>query len=313
MKEIGGYFELECGHTPLYHQEGIYLNLCRSGLRYLIRALDIKQIHVPLFTCHVVKDVIRQERCKVIDYHLTDDLMPASDFPKDDFIIYNNYFGVLGKNVEQLSKIYPNLIVDNAQAFYSMPDCRVALYSPRKFFGLPDGGILIGKDIPSLDLPVGHSMDVCSHLLRRHDFGAQAGYSEFVRNDKALEEYPLERISPLTLALMGNIDYDRVKQKRLENFEYLHERLHSAFPFALSEDDVPMVYPLYLENGAEIRAKLITNKVFVARYWPNVLDDVRPEDLEYRLTMNLLPLPIDQRYGKEEMDRMIGMICNQLV
>lgn len=308
MKAIGGYFELECGHTPLYHQEGIYLNICRSGLRYLIRTLGIKHMHVPIYTCHVVKGTICQEGCEVINYHLTEDLMPAIDFPKDDYIVYNNYFGCLGNNVEELAKRYPNLIVDNAQAFYATPKGRADIYSPRKFFGLPDSGILKGRDIPHLDLPQGHSIYVCSHLLRRLDFDAQAGYKEFARNDEALEQYPLERISPLTLALMGNINYEEAKQKRMVNFNYLHQHLQSSFPFAMTEDDVPMVYPLYLENGDEVRTKLIQNQIFVARYWPNVLNDAKPTDLEFSLTMNILPLPIDQRYGTEDMSRIISII-----
>lgn len=308
MKAIGGYFELECGHTPLYHQEGIYLNICRSGLRYLIRSLGIKHMHVPIYTCHVVKDTICQEGCEVINYHLTENLMPATDFPKDDFIIYNNYFGCVGNNVSELARQYPNIIVDNAQAFYAAPKGRADIYSPRKFFGLPDSGILKGRDIPQLALPQGHSINVSSHLLRRLDFDAQAGYQEFIRNDEALEQYPLERISPLTLALMGNIDYEEAKHKRLANFNFLHEHLQSSFPFAMKEDDVPMVYPLYLENGDVVRTKLIQNQIFTARYWPNVLNDARPTDLEFSLTMNILPLPIDQRYGKEDMDRIIKII-----
>ena len=310
MKAIGGYFELECGHTPLYHQEGIYLNICRSGLRYLIRTLGIKHMHVPIYTCHVVKDTISQEGCEVINYHLTEDLMPAIDFPKDDYIVYNNYFGCLGNNVAELAKRYPNLIVDNAQAFYATPKGRADIYSPRKFFGLPDSGILKGRDIPHLDLPQGHSINVSSHLLRRLDFDAQAGYKEFARNDEALEKYPLERISPLTLALMGNINYEEAKHKRMVNFNYLNQHLQSNFPFAMTEDDVPMVYPLYLENGDEVRTKLIQSQIFVARYWPNVLNDAKPTDFEFSLTMNILPLPIDQRYDKEDMNRIIEIIKN---
>lgn len=160
MKAIGGYFELECGKSPLYHEDGVYLNICRNAIRYLIRALGIRKIHLPYYTCHVVAEAIAQENCEIIRYRLDREMMPAIEFPKDDFIIYNNYFGVLGKKVEVLSKIYPNLIVDNAQAFYSRPECRAAVYSPRKFFGLPDGGILRSKDIPVLKLDRGHSIDV---------------------------------------------------------------------------------------------------------------------------------------------------------
>lgn len=305
MKAIGGYFELECGRAPLYYSDGIYLNICRNALRYLIRALGIKKLHVPLFTCQVVNDAIRQEGCDVLSYRLNANLMPIEDFPTDDFVLYNNYFGVLGNNVSEMAKYYPNLIVDNAQAFYSQPNCRAIIYSPRKFFGLPDGGILRGKDIPRLALEQGYSFEVTSHLLKRHDYGAQSSYSDFCRNDEALSKYPLERMSGLTSALMGNIDYEFVKQRRLENFQYIQEHLNSKFPINMADDDVPLVYPLMLEDGSVIRNRLIQNNIFCARYWPNVLDEAKETDREYNMAMNIVSLPVDQRYGKEDMERII--------
>lgn len=308
MKSIGGYFELECGKTPPYYCDGVYLNICRSAIRYLIRTLGIKRIHVPVYTCYVVNDAILQEGCKVASYTLDSNLMPTVEFPKEDFIIYNNYFGCIGNKVKELAALYPNLIVDNAQAFYSQPDCRAVIYSPRKFFGLPDGGILRGKDIPILQLNQGHSTDVTSHLLKRHDYGAQAGYHDFCANDEALKKYPLECMSSLTMALMGNIDYERIKEQRLANFFYLNEPLSTPFPISMNEDDVPLVFPLLVDNGDELRAKLIQNEIFCARYWPNVLCDADKSSVEYNLTKNIVAIPLDQRYGVEDMERIIETI-----
>ena len=308
MKAIGGYFELECGREPLYYQDGIYLNICRSALRYLIRALGIKKIHVPVFTCHVVNDSILQEGCKIETYRLNKSMMPDKEFPLEDYIIYNNYFGVLGNNVRELALHYPNLIVDNAQAFFSQPKCRATVYSPRKFFGLPDGGILRGEDIPILNLDQGHSFEVSSHLLKRIDFGAQAAYTDFTLNDEALEQYHLEQISNLTLTLMGNINYKLVKTRRLDNFYILKQSLPTDFSISMAEDDVPLVYPLLVKDGNTVRSKLIQNQIFCARYWPNVLKDSKPGELEYELTTNLVHLPIDQRYGKDDMDKIIQVI-----
>lgn len=308
MRSIGGYFELECGKSPLYYRDGIYLNVCRSAIKYLIRALGIKQIHVPLYTCHVVNDAIRQEGCEVISYTLGSDLMPTKEFAMNDFIIYNNYFGVIGNKVNKLASRYPNLIVDNAQAFYSKPKCRAVIYSPRKFFGLPDGGILRGKDIPLLELPHGHSFEVSSHLLKRHDYGAQAAYQDFCTNDEALEQYPLEKMSLLTKALMGNIDYEKARAQRLANFNYLHERIPTAFPISMASDDVPLAYPLLAESGDELRRYLIQNGIFCARYWPNVLNETEPSSLEHQLTTNIVSIPIDQRYDLKDMDYILKLI-----
>ena len=68
-----------------------------------------------------------------------------------------------------------------------------------------------------------------------------------------------------------------------------------------------MVYP-FLAPIKELREKVIENKVFVARYWPNVLDWTTEKEMEYILAYQMQPLPIDQRYGNEEMQRIIDLV-----
>ena len=36
--------------------------------------------------------------------------------------------------------------------------------------------------------------------------------------------------------------------------------------------------------------------------WPNVLEDVAENDLEYSYAQNILPLPCDQRYDEVDME-----------
>lgn len=308
MKSIGGYFELECGQSPLYYKDGIYLNLCRSALRYFIRALGIKRIHIPYYTCPVVAEAIQKEGCTVIKYLLTKDLMPTKDFPTHEFILYNNYFGVLGNNVQTLANQYPNLIADNAQAFFSSVCCRASVYSPRKFFGLPDGGILKGKDIPAIALNKGVSMNTVSHLLKRIEYGAENGYADFVSNDSRLDDYYPEMMSNLTHAIMGNIDYEDVKKKRLRNFEYLISNLDTKFPVSMAKDDVPLVFPLYIENGERIRKHLISKQIFCAKYWPSIENEVPSSSVEYSMIKDIIAIPIDQRYDISDMDYILKVL-----
>ena len=297
MTEIGGYFELECGHNPLYHK-GVCLNSGRNALRYIIRKLGIRKLHIPYYTCPVVNQAIEAEGCQIEQYELDTDFMPARDFPSNDFVIYNNYFGVCGKKVSELSARYPNLIVDNAQSFYSRQIGRAAFYSPRKFFGLPDGGIAIFKDeelnVRTLDLDVDSSLDRISHLVKRIELGASAGYEDFKAVSNRLVNLPVCAMSKLTTALFGNVDYKFVAALRQANFSILHEQLHSAFPFAIADDDVPMIYP-YVTDDATLRSRLISNKIYVAKYWPGLSSATNA------LAERIVPLPIDQRYGSVEM------------
>ena len=303
-KEIGGYFGLECGSAPLMHENGIYLNLGRSALRYVIRVLGIKRMHIPYYTCHTVAASLRAEDCEPVFYKIGDDFLPDRDFPKEDFILYNNYFGVCGAKVDAMVARYPNLVIDNAQAYYSQyysGNCgRAAIYSPRKFFGLPDGGILVGEGLPTLDLPQATSWQNMASLLKRIDINAQAGYEDFVKCDENMMDAPLLAMSKLTLALLRSINVKAAAERRRKNFAYLQQQLPTSFPLAMADDDVPMVYP-YITDDMHLRAKLIKQKIFVASYWPEVH---HCGDLQERI----LPLPIDQRYGEEEMKRIVNAV-----
>ena len=63
-----------------------------------------------------------------------------------------------------------------------------------------------------------------------------------------------------------------------------------------------------MEHGAEIRKRLQENKIFIPTLWPDVLENCDKTSLEYRYAKNILPIPIDQRYGMEEMEFIVDEI-----
>lgn len=313
-KEIGGYFSLECGHTPLYHQNGIMLNSARNALRYIIKAYNIKEIAVPYYTCPVVWQAIQIEGCRIIPYDIDDKFLPQQEFSNEIFILYNNYFGICHKNIDYLAQKYKNLIIDNAQAFYAAKQGIASFYSPRKFFGLPDGGIAICDKVYEENFETAVSYNLCSHLLKRLDLGAQSGYKDFQQNEDSFIEQPIQYMSLLTRSLMGNIDYERAKIKRLENFCCLHQALKkkNGLSINLSDDDVPMIYP-FKTDDLSLRQKLIQNKIFVAKYWPKEENNACMASIRAQtLADTIIPLPIDQRYDVEDMKHILSVIPEEI-
>ena len=67
--------------------------------------------------------------------------------------------------------------------------------------------------------------------------------------------------------------------------------------------DVPYAYPLYLDNGMDIKKRLSQVNIYVATLWPNVLND--GNDIERDFSKNILPLPCDQRYNENDMNYII--------
>jgi hypothetical protein len=60
-----------------------------------------------------------------------------------------------------------------------------------------------------------------------------------------------------------------------------------------------------------MRIHLIENKIFVAQYWLSIKDWLKNEDsYESYLVDNLIPLPIDQRYSKVDMDWIINKVID---
>jgi len=317
-KTIGGYFELELNDNgTIFHDNAIALNNGRNAFEYILRVKNIKKIHIPYYICDVVLQPINKLGIKYEFYPINKYLEPAKEFDlkSDEYLLYVNYFGVKNRLIKKLAKQYKNLIIDNAQAFFCLPEKNIdTFYSPSKFFGLPDGGFLYTNIEKScrLELEKDTSNKRCSHLLKRIDIGAEGGYQDFKENKKPLDNQPIKKMSDLTKRLLANVNFEIARQKRNENFVRLHSLLGSSNEFSQIIDykkvDGPMVYP-YLSEKKFLREYLIKNKIYVANYWIDVLKRVEIESYEYKLVKYLLPLPIDQRYGVKE----INMISNLLI
>ena len=147
-----------------------------------------------------------------------------------------------------------------------------------------------------------------SHLLKRVDIGAEAGYKDFRENDDSLCNQDIKRMSKLTESILSSIDYKAINLKRRQNYAFLNDVLGESnlIHLGMDEDAVPLVYP-YLTKDSSLKQKLIDNKIFVATYWPNVKEWTTVEMLERDLFECLIPIPCDQRYDKQDMDRIINL------
>jgi len=310
---IGGYYELELNNTGLYHQGGIYLNTGRNCLEYIIRAKKYRKIYIPYYTCSVILEPLEKLNVEYQFYNIDSNLDPIINFSlkKDEAFLYTNYFGLKQKTVEVLAEKLSNLIIDNAQAFFCPPlPCIDTFYSPRKFFGIPDGGILFTNSLLNIYIPTAKSIDRLSHLFLRIEENAEYGYNHFKTNDQALNNLPIQYMSRITDKILSNIDYKHALNIRNRNFKFLHEKLGCRNKFHFDQNSCkhgPMVYPFWTENH-ELREILIKQNIYIAKYWPNVTLWTNPSFIEYILTEYVVPLPVDQRYEKQHMELIIGII-----
>ena len=313
MQPIGGYFSLELSYGEEYHKDAIRLNTGRNCLEFILRAKGYKKVYLPYYTCEVVLEPFKKLGISYEFYHIDINFEIRDSFTlkADEALLYVNYYGLKQRYVEQLAnKTGDRLIVDNTQAFYAKPIEGIdTFYTCRKFFGVPDGAYLYTDAKVDFKMDQDVSYDRVSFLVKRLDLGVEAGYADFHEQSKRLVGQPIKRMSNLTTQLMNGIDYQTAAQKRRENYYYLHQNLAETnqISLELDEDAVPMVY-LYLTKNGRLKQKLIDERIYVATYWPNVLEWSKDIDLECVLVRNTCFLPIDQRYGIGEMERIINVI-----
>ncbi len=316
-REIGGYLNLELSpKASSLHQAGFFVNSGRHAIEYCIRTIpNMKKIWLPYFTCRVVSVLEQKMGIQVERYHINRNLEIADEIILGDneYLLVTNYFGIKDAYIDKLAKKYGNrLIIDNAHALFKshIPGTMTA-YSPRKVVGIPDGGIAF-TCFPSLDVKLEYDMsyDRCSAFIKRYDLGSAAGYADSKECNKAIEKQPLKKMSRFTSALYNSIDFDRVKAIRRNNFRLLHDHLCFRNAFKIPEMgsfECPLIYP-YISKDEKLKDFLISNGIFVATYWPFVIDNCHPDSVEVDLARHIVALPIDQRYGEEEMNFIIEKV-----
>lgn len=305
---IGGYLGLELGKKRNnWLEDKSLFNSGRSACLYYLNYHDIKELMIPYYICGDFVEYLRNNNISVRFYKIDDNFELISKISIESNLLYVNYFGTKDSYIDKLSKAYKNLIIDNSQALFNNPinSTIPTFYSPRKFIGVPDGGVLF-SDIQSLDLPDYHSFENCLHLLKQHDLDSESGYSDFIKNEETLVNSPISSMSNLSKIIIESIDLDYIKCVRISNFKYLRTHLYKYNKMNLKSIVSAYTYPLMVDNGIDLRNYLIYNKVFTPTLWSDQLDKVY--GIEREMIENIVHLPIDQRYGEDDMLEIIKLI-----
>lgn len=311
MREIGGYIELDTYRGKMLYDNAIKLNCGRNALDYILKAKNIKKIWMPKFMCDSCNKVFERNCVQVKYYSIGIDFKPIGFHRQNEEWLYLvNYYGQHSN--DYIKTLGNNIIVDNAQAYFQEPIHGVdTLYTCRKFFGVADGAILFtDKQIPVVEQDESYSR--MNFLLGRYERRASEFYSGYVSNNDLFANEPIKIMSKLTNNLLHGIDYEFVKQRRIENFKYLHKKLKDINKLTLNTPEGAFMYPLYVENGSEVRKRLQKQKIYIPTLWPDVFEICEVDTIEYDMAKNILPLPVDQRYNVEDMTYIEQIVMNEI-
>lgn len=314
---IGGFFELELSATGAFpHQQAHRYRSARTAFRALLQARRPTRVWMPRYICDSMIAPIVAEHIPYALYDLTDtlDIQRNIDVAAGEIILYVNYFGIADRHIDAiLADFGPDKVVlDHSQALFSPPrPCLATIYSPRKFVGVPDGGLLCttAPVAPAATTTPG-GVDGLAHLVGRIVDGPERHYDAFVRHEDTFDDLGASAMSDLSTRVLRSIDWDHTARARIDNFAVLDRLLGAtnALSLRLAPGAVPLCYPYLHSRAPALRAALLKERVYTPVYWKEVLTRCAAGAIESRLTNDLIALPCDQRYGSADMDHIASLI-----
>ena len=200
--------------------------------------------------------------------------------------------------------------------------------SLRKFFAIPDGGVLISRQPIAIrkiaqgdnNIPL-NAMQAYS-LKREYFETKNKGIKEEFRaayvvlNELISVNDNNYAMSDVSLKIWNSFDFTYIAQKRRENYRTLSEGLAKIDYLAItrtfdSDTTVPLFLPVLVKNNTlrqELQAFLAEKDIYCPIIWkksPRIVDCPKETSAIYE---RILCFPIDQRYDKEDMFRIFNTV-----
>lgn len=310
----------------------IYTSNGRAALHLIGSALKKGVVLLPEFICDSVIESLKGY-CEIRYYEVNEDLTVSinsleSVLDSEISAIYLlHYFGQLQPDrvleyLQEMKNLYGfSIIEDTTHSIFTKP-CTIGDYcicSIRKWFPIPDGGILYAKR-PMDKIEIGYLEKQWSipkleaMVLKKYYLKYQFDTNQMYRKIFEKEEENLDRssdargISDFSRSLLECYSVNEIIRKRRENYHILFKE---TFPYehkvlSGSEFFTPFVFPVYIKDRNDFRCFMTGRKIYCAVHWPYIAS-FRGKKAE-QIAGHILSLPIDQRYGRAHMEYMIKNI-----
>lgn len=304
-----------------------------------------KECLMPAYMCDSVFFPFVHAGWKLHFYHIgknfqasEEELRSLVEHIRPGLLFIHPYYGVdTWKPMRSLLKEWRgrgiHVMEDVTQSYYlegAGLEADYVIGSLRKWYPIPDGGF-VASDLPISmeELPAGgeFSMEKWKILTSKweylHGNGSEAERKarkeEYLKHNRVMEEWldeweSVHEISEISKKLLRSEDEEHSKKCRNTNYRYLSEALQefeyliTIFPTP-EEGIAPLYFPIYVKEREKLQEFLRKKDIYAPVLWPVGKENKEHlSEAERYIYENLLVLPMDQRYGENEMKRMIEAI-----
>ena len=335
-------FEKEDGLSVcLARKNAIFFSLCREAL--LVVAIKYRETNrkvlLPAYTCQTVLDPFQQEGWTIEYYNIKPNLRIDTFDLKDKYYnfkpsicVAHPFYGadLNQKELEVFSELKNKgcvLVEDLTQCIFSEQYNQVFDYflgSYRKWFAIPDGAFLLGNTSFEENLAENENfVQSMSDAMYLRGVFHKTGDANVKEVSRRIGNIAISQISgniiphamsAFSKTLLSRIDIEETKKKRLSNYLFLYENLQDSrycTPVERSIDELtcaPLFFPVYVDDRMSFQKKLVDQEVFAPILWPVHTESLLINNSIKNIYDKILMLPIDQRYERSDMERMINVI-----
>ena len=324
----------------------VLYSLCREALYDIAVSFDGQnnKVLIPAYTCETVITPFKEAGWTCYYYNINKDLRIDTKFLEDlsnriepALVVVHPYYGMNlnGQEVDTLRGIRARgtrIVMDLTHCIFAeQGDDFVDYYvgSFRKWFSIPDGAFLKvnGGDsrfqVPQDENVAFVTKQADAMFLRNQYFQSEVMPLKAIsiRLNKLAEGLADHHIKPHRMSsfskeLKRQQDERVIEERRRENFAFLFNHLNQGSNCCFICSDLsdlsatPLYFAIYVENREPLQRVLAENRIYAPVLWPNDYAELLvSEDVDY-IYQHILAIPCDQRYGKEDMERIVCVINN---
>jgi len=315
-RTLGGVFGLEhpCASArSLFRGRRVqYFLSVRCALKALVEAHRPGTVWLPSYVCGSILTPFLESNVRF--YSVDERLSVArnawiEEIRPGDLVLVIHYFGFpnLTFPAREVAGKRALLVEDASQALFleqQFPESTCILYSPRKFLGVPDAGVMVSDretGTEPLELqppPLDWWSSAVEMSLSRREYDLTGRPNDwFAKFQRVESEYPvgLFRASDLSRMLLHAVDYDAIRNRRRENYQRLRELVGDFAVFRdLGPVVVPLGFPVRVESTLrdQVLAQLHVARIYAPVHW-------RIDHIPSRSVMTLL---CDQRCTLDDIE-----------
>lgn len=315
-----------------------YLRSGRDAIRFIAKAFRTERntVLMPALCCSCMPEPFLDENYEIIYYKLTADFKVnvedvLSKLKSNSIFVFMNYFSIPSLNKNDLERIasFQNNVTTVEDITHDFLKREVETYyaditicSIRKWFAIPDGGILVSK-VKLSEITMEHddffadkrisAMKRKSIYLSNGDveeknkFRAElAEANQYIDSIKNVGEMATKSVD-----FIKHIDLRHMYKARLKNCRYLYDKLSGLSGVRLigmESLESTLYFPILVEQQSNVQKELAERGIYAPIIWPLPKQAEGVCEIADDVAEHMLGIPCDHRYTHEEITRVAQII-----